>query len=271
MDTADRTVTRRSLLTGLVTGGLGAALGAAAGYHYPATLRHVELGVRADEIDVPPGVGAFRQQAAAIVARQRAQTVETVKNLKQRYEGAVFGRVRVWDLVERLAQCVDPTDMRLYGASQFMHLQQILATMEYNGIDNRDLLLLAIVHDLGKVLLLGDELPEHIVGLPTPIGIDEAATGLEKVVYQFGHGEFIYSRLKDHVPEVVAFAARYHNVKLDAALPYMTPREREFTDTLLRPFQRFDSGVVSAYYLPKVDMRKYRALIEDAFPNPILV
>jgi hypothetical protein len=184
----------------------------------------------------------------------------------------VFGKVRVWDLIERLGQCVDPTDLRLYCASQLIHLQQILATMEHNGVEDRELLLLALVHDLGKVLLLNNELPEFVVGGNTPVAIDENGTGLDRVIYQFGHGEFIYSRLKDHMPESVAFAARYHNVyQLDAAVPYMTPREREFTDRLLRPFRRYDNGVVSAYYLPKVDMSKYRALIEDTFPQPILV
>jgi hypothetical protein len=272
---ARRGLGRREMVAGiagvLAGGAVGSAAGVAAGYRFSPALRSVELGVRSPELALPEGVGAFRREAEAIVARHRAQTTETVAALKAKYEAAVFGRVRVWDLVEKLALCIDPSDMRLFVGSQFLHLQQILAGMEANGVDDPDMLLLAIVHDLGKVLLLARELPEHVVCTTGRIGSPDPGCGLDEVVFQFGHGEFIYSRLRGHVPDHVAWTARYHNVRIDDVEPFMSDRDRLWCDRYLRPFRRFDAGFASAYYLPRLDLDRYRELVERAFPSPLLV
>jgi hypothetical protein len=53
--------------------------------------------------------------------------------------------------------------------------------------------------------------------------------------------------------------------------PYLNERERAYRDLYLKKFQVYDQGLKSFSHLPKVDMAKYRALIEDTFPQPILV
>src|SRR5262249_23931959 len=153
-------------------------------------------------------------------------TRELVAQLKAKYENAVFGRARVWDLVEKLAFCVDPTDTALLCTNQFIHVQQVLAGMEHDGIDGHDLFLVALTHDLGKVVLLTDELPERVVAPPEPIGDYRPGVGLDNVVYQFGHGEIIYSRLKDHVPAHIAWILRYHATPLSSLDPYMSSQDR---------------------------------------------
>lgn len=260
---------RRALLTGIVATAGGAA-GLALGYKYRANIRAVELLARGRPLQPPLGLGQFRQEATTIFEQHRQQTVATVAQLKRKYESIVFGKVRVWDLIEKLALCIDPTDMRLYAASQFVHIQQILASMEQNGIDDPNMLITAIIHDLGKVLLLTGELPENIVCGARRIGEYEKGIGLDNVVYQFGHGEFIYSRMKDHVPDHVAWAVRYHNINLEDAMPYMKAHEREYADKFLRPFQKFDGSFGSPYFCPKVNIGRYRDLIEEYFPQPIL-
>ena len=57
---------------------------------------------------------AYVLEARAIEARHAAQTVDDVEALRRKYQAPVFGTVRVWDLVERLAQCVDPSDCALF-------------------------------------------------------------------------------------------------------------------------------------------------------------
>lgn len=254
-------------LTASVTGAAGVALG----YRFRTELRDVKLRALAYPLTVPGDMDSFRREAARIDAARARQTAEDVAALKARYQDAVFGRVRVWDLVEKLGLCIDASDRRLFCASQFVHVQQILAAMEHNGVQDPDLLLLAIVHDLGKVLLLTAEAPENVVGVTRRISAGEEGAGLDRTVFQFGHGDFIASRIEGHVPEHVAWVARYHNVSLREATPLMNAREREWSERYLVPFRRFDGGFVSPYFLPRVDLARYRDIVERAFPSPILV
>jgi hypothetical protein len=262
---------RRGLLVGAAAAVASGAAGIALGYRFRTELRDVKLRALAYPLSVPGEMDAFRREAARIDAARARQTAEDVAALKARYESAVFGRVRVWDLVEKLALCVDASDRRLFCASQFVHVQQILAAMEHNAVDDPDMLLLAIVHDLGKVLLLAAEAPENVVGVTRRISGGEEGAGLDRTVFQFGHGDFIASRIAGHVPEHVAWVARYHNVRLREATPLMDERERDWAERWLIPFRRFDGGFVSPYFLPRIDLTRYRELVERAFPSPLLV
>lgn len=262
---------RRALLTGVVGAALGGTAGLAAGYRFAPQLRAAELAVRGPAPALPPEIGAFREEAEQIFALHRTQTAETVQALRKKYESPVFGRVRVWDLVERLALCIDPSDMRLFCASQLVHVQQILAGMAAAGVRDPDLLLLAIVHDLGKVLLLTGERPENVVCTTRLIAAPGPGCGLDAVLFEYGHGEFIASRLRGHVPEHIVWVARHHNVHLTEVEPFLDDRDRDWSERYLRPFRRFDAGFASAYFLPKLDLAPYRELIERSFPSPLLI
>jgi hypothetical protein len=260
---------------GMVLGGLAAAAsglaGLALGYRFRAELRDVKLRALAYPMHVPGEIASFRRDAAAIVARRNRQTASTVAALKARYEDAVFGRVRVWDLVEKLALCIDATDLRLFCASQFVHLQQVFAAMVANGVEDRDMLLLALIHDLGKVLLLVAAAPEDVVGVTQRVAGGRPGAGLDAAVFQFGHGEFLYSRVNGLVPDHVAWVARYHNIDVQETLPLMDDRERAWTERYLLPFRGFDGSFVSPYAIPRVDLARCREIVESAFPAPILV
>jgi hypothetical protein len=274
---ADRAVivkhrrSRRGVLLAGVAAVASGAAGIATGYRFRSQIRDVKLRALAYPLHVPGAIDSFQREASAIIAQRDRQTADTVSALKKRYENPVFGRVHVWDLVEKLALCIDASDLRLFCASQFVHLQQIFAAMERNGVDDPDMLLLAIIHDLGKVLLLAAAAPEDVVGVTRRIAGGSADAGLDQALFQFGHGEFLYSRIRGLVPDHVAWVARYHNISIHEMLPLMTEREREWTDKYLRPFARFDGGFVSPYSLPHVDLARCREIVEHAFPSPILV
>lgn len=212
----------------------------------------------------------FDRGAARIRALRRRQAVETIRQLKAKYEGAIFGKVRVWDMIEKLGMCVDASDNSLMLTSQYVHVQQVLEGMERDGVQDRDMVLIALLHDLGKVMLLTAEVPEHIVGARAPVGEFPRGVGVDNVVFQFGHDEMIYSRMKDHVPEHVAWTIRYHSAPDKNLEPYLNQRDREYFDRYLKPFQTYDRELKSNTHLPRVEMAKYRALIEDMFPQPIL-
>lgn len=260
---SERGVSRRDLLAGagvtLATGGVAAGAGYVARGRVEGLNQYAALSMR-----------EFATNAAAIRTAQSKQTVETVSLLRKKYQDPVFGKVRVWDMIEKLGLCIDASDNSLMLTSQYQHVQQILEGMERDGVTDRDQFLIALLHDLGKVMLLAGEAPEHVVGYISPIGTPSHGIGLENIVFQFGHDEFMYSRLKDYVPEHVAWTIRYHSALVNDIKPYCNEREAKYVDEHLARFQPYDLGMKSYSHLPRVEMAKYRALIEDLFPQPIL-
>jgi len=213
----------------------------------------------------------FRDEARRIKDLHRGQTLDEVASLKKRYESPVFGKKRVWELIEDLGRCVDQSDTTLFCTSQWVHVQQVLAGMQRDRIDDPDMLLMALLHDVGKVLLLAGAAPDHVVGATKPVGEYADGVGLDRVVCQYGHPEFIYSRMKDHVPDAVAWMLRYHGCPLDDMIPLMDARDRDYHARYFTAFRKYDAGTKSMTRLPALDWKPYRALIEERFPNPVLV
>ena len=252
-------ISRRLFMTGAA-----AAAGAAAGaFGYRSYAARKTAGYDSE-------VSAFREAARRIREAKRLQTVEHVKSLKARYEGEVFGKMRVMEFIEKLGRVVDPSDPILLATSQIAHEQQMIAQMEKDGVVDPDMYVAALLHDAGKALLLWNAAPSDVVGVTGNIGRPTAGAGLDAVVFQFGHPEFIWMRLKDHVSEPVAWLLRYHGIVLAEVEPFMNERDRAMRDKYLVPFRKYDLYTKSNVVLPPIDWRKYEALIEERFPTPIL-
>jgi len=212
----------------------------------------------------------FIDQARLTYERHLDQTKELVAALNKKYEKPVLGKVGVWNLMERLALCIDPSDSTLYCVSQLVHALQVVDGMERDGICDKDFLLAGLIHDLGKILLLTGEAPENVVCINTPIGQYEKGVGLANCVFQWSHDQFIYSRFKDFVPDHVAWLLRYHSIYVPECEYLMDERDRMYTQRYLRVFEKYDKGTKSLYHLPKNGIEKYRTLIEETFPERIL-
>jgi hypothetical protein len=128
---------------------------------------------------------------------------------------------------------------------------------------------IALSH-LGKVFLLTGEVPENVLCPTDRIGECEPRIGLDNVVYQFGHGELIYSRIKDHLPDPIAWTVRYHNLDISDAEQYMDARDLKYAEQYLKPFRVFDAGFKSQYWMPEIDMARFKDLVYQYFPQPIL-
>jgi hypothetical protein len=235
------------------------------------------MGSRALAAVLPPIPAAqalaadFAVRARAIEAGHRAQSIATVTALRAKYQAPVLGRVPVWSAIEMLAQCIDPTDQRLFGASQLLHVLQILDAMEREGAATEEFVLVALLHDLGKILLLTDEAPENVVCFNEPIGPHAPGIGLDRCVLQWNHDEFAWMRLKDHVPDAVGWLVRYHSIVVAECEPYMDARDRDYAQRYLRPFARYDHGTKSPHYVPSRRIQDYRSLIERIFPQPVVI
>jgi len=211
----------------------------------------------------------FAERARPILERHRRQSCASVFLLRKRYSEPLFGKVRVWDLIDRLSGCVDPTDQRLFGASQHVHVGQMLDAMEADGIATREWVLVALIHDLGKVLLLTEEDPANIVCTNGPIGQNDPGAGLDNCLIQWNHDEFAYERFKDLIPDELAWLVRYHSLEVAEARHLMDDRDLERTGRLLEPFAHYDHATKTPFGLPAAPLERYRDIIEEAFPDPI--
>lgn len=214
--------------------------------------------------------GPYFRNAARILKRHSAQTADDVAGLCRKYQTPIFGKIGVWELVQKLALCIDPSDGRLFCTSQLVHVFQILDEMEADGVANDEFILAALVHDLGKVLLLVGERPENVVGFNDPIGTYEPGCGLHNCTLQWNHDELAYSRVKDHLPEGLAWLVRYHSINRTTCDPYMDEKDRAYSARYWDVFERYDHGTKSPVFLPKLRIDKYRSVVEKAFPHPIV-
>ena len=262
---------RRRLLE-LGAGGCAAGLaGLAAGYKFHDRIRAVARAAAKTPAPAATPKQRFKARADEIEERHRKQTKEDVEALKAKYESPILGKFRVWDLIEKLSLCIDPTDNLLGVTSQYVHVCQILQVMEQDEVLDETMLLTALLHDLGKVALLAGEAPENVVCFTQPVEEREPEVGLDNVLFQFGHDEISYSRIKDHVPPHVAWLVRYHSMLVGKAEKYMSAQDREYQQQYLAKFSKYDHGTKSAAFLPdRPTLDRYRDFVESRFPSPIL-
>lgn len=263
---------RRTVLASAASGAVGLALGVTLG------------GERSASASAPPGVTttrirnqlrdeilAFGSAADTIYARHWAQSADDVVRLREKYREPVFGSVDPVDLVDELARCIDPTDSTLAAVSQHVHLQQIIAGMEGDGVDDEDMYLAAMTHDLGKVLLLTDEDPANVVCGNRPIGEYAPGIGLDNVVFQWNHDEFIWERMGDLVPDPVAWLMRYHSIEIEPSRPLMDERDLEYLERWLVPFRRYDFGTKSTHSFDPAAVDRWKPLVRERLPRSVMI
>jgi inositol oxygenase len=144
----------------------------------------------------------------------------------------------VWDAFAFLNQLVDDSD----PDTDLDQLQHLLQTSEAIRADGHPdwMVLVGLLHDLGKVLCLFGEPQWAVVGDTFPVGcafsdkivypeffsanpdyhnpqyntkfgIYEPNCGLRQVHLSWGHDEYIYQLTKDYIPESAQYMLRYHS------------------------------------------------------------
>ncbi len=212
----------------------------------------------------------FHGQSSANIRDHWEKTKETVLSLNKKYKEPVIGKVPMLDLLSRLARCIDPHDDVLGNVSQLTHALLIAEGMERDGITDPDLLIAALVHDLGKIVLLQDNESEEMACINTPLNDSENGMGLEHCIFQWNHGEFIYSRLKSYLPDHISWLIRYHSFFISDNEPFLSETERAYLGRYHRIFRKYDQGTKSVYKLLTRKLEDYQDLIDSYFPVPIL-
>jgi len=155
----------------------------------------------------------------------------------------------VWDAFQFLNQLVDDSDPDT-DLDQFQHLLQTSEAIRRDGHPDW-MVLVGLMHDMGKVLCLFGEPQWAVVGDTFPVGcaysdkvvypeffkdnpdynnseyntqygVYEPHCGLRNVKMSWGHDEYVYQMMKDHLPEEGLYMLRYHSF-------YAWHRENEYS------------------------------------------
>ena len=218
---------------------------------------------------------AFEQDARESVRRlytenHAQQTVALVREKHALYLPPRRERFGVWEALEALTELVDDSDPDL-DLPQIDHALQTAESLRAAHKPRWEILV-GLIHDLGKVLcrfgepqwaVVGDTFPvgcafdERIVfselfeanpdhgrsAYASPNGMYEPGCGFDALLMSWGHDEYLYGVVRDHVPEEASYLIRFHSFyAAHAAGAYahlMSPKDRERLP-VLREFSRHD-------------------------------
>ena len=184
------------------------------------------------EADARPSVRAFYRENHA------RQTLAFVLAKRDEFLPLRRRQMSVWQAIEFLRELVDDSDPDL-GLSQLDHALQTAEALRADGAP-RWFVLAGFVHDLGKVLCLFGEPQWAVVGDTFPVGcafsdrvvfpeffaanpdarhplysqrlgIYAEGCGLDRVYLSWGHDEYLYHVLRDHLPEPALAIIRWHS------------------------------------------------------------
>ncbi|RKO87995.1 inositol oxygenase [Blyttiomyces helicus] len=248
-----------------------------------------------DYSNAEPGVVAFYK------TNHELQTLALVLAKKEQYGKLALGEWTVWEGLERLNALVDESDPDT-SLSQIQHAFQ---SAEAARRDNKPrwFQLVALIHDLGKLLFFEGE-PQHLVvgdtfpvgcrysdrvifseffvanpdfhdpALQTVNGIYEPGCGLDRVHLSWGHDEYLYQVMKDYLPVEALYTIRYHSF-------YAAHREYAYqhlfneTDHQMmqyvrefNPYDLYSKGDPPAEDDPAL-VAYYKALIDEFVPGKI--
>jgi hypothetical protein len=76
-------------------------------------------------------------------------------------------------------------------------------------------------------------------------------------------------RLRDYVPDQVAWLVRYHSISVAHCEHLMDERDKSYFRQYYRVLSHYDKRTKSLFEPPRTLIGDYRDLVEEAFPKPI--
>ena len=230
----------------------------------------------------------------------RFQSYDFVRQKRKEYLSLEKRQMGIWEAMEYLNTLVDDSDPDT-DLSQIEHLLQTAESVRHDG-HPRWFILTGLIHDLGKILCLFGEPQWAVVGDTFPVGcrfspkivfpdffaenpdhshpvyskqlgVYERGTGLGNVLMSWGHDEYLYHVVKDHLPDEALYMIRYHSfypAHREGEYDYLfDDRDREMFDWV-RKFNPYDLYSKSDTR-PDVDGLRpyYEELIAEFFPEKL--
>ncbi|WKN41402.1 inositol oxygenase family protein [Tunicatimonas pelagia] len=166
------------------------------------------------------------------------QSYDFVLAKEAEYKKLQKRKMTLWEAVEFLNTLIDDSDPDI-DLDQTQHLLQTSEAIRADGHPDW-FVLTGFLHDLGKILCLFGEPQWAVVGDTFPVGcqfsnkivypeffqdnpdidddryntkygVYEPNCGLDNVHMSWGHDEYLYTAMKDYMPESALYIMRYHS------------------------------------------------------------
>jgi inositol oxygenase len=166
------------------------------------------------------------------------QTYDFVMDKRQKYLAFDKKEMPIWSAFDFLNQLVDDSDPDT-DLDQMQHLLQTSEAIRRDGHPDW-MVLVGLIHDMGKTLCLFGEPQWAVVGDTFPVGCAHSDKivypeffeanpdsknpkyntklgvytqncGLRNVDMSWGHDEYVYQMMKDYIPEPGLYMLRYHS------------------------------------------------------------
>ncbi|KAL8538883.1 hypothetical protein ACS0TY_000764 [Phlomoides rotata] len=235
------------------------------------------------------------------------QTYDFAKRMRATYGSLDRVEMSIWECCELLNEVVDDSDPDL-DEPQIQHLLQSAEAIRKDFPNEDWLHLTALIHDLGKVLLLprfgglpqwaavGDTFPlgcafdpsnihyEHFKENPdslnpaynTEVGVYSVGCGLDNILMSWGHDDYMYLVAKENkstLPPAALFIIRYHSFyALHNAGAYKYLMNEEDVENLkwLKIFNKYDLYSKSKVLVDVESVKPYYlSLIQKYFPEKL--
>jgi inositol oxygenase len=228
------------------------------------------------------------------------QTLDFVIKKKAEYGKFDRAEMGIWEAMEFLNTLVDDSDPDI-DLSQVDHALQTAEAIRQDG-HPRWFILTGLIHDLGKVLCLFGEQQWAVVGdtfpvgcaysdrivyselfkdnpdylnpvYQTPLGIYKEGCGLDVVHLSWGHDEYLYTVVKDYLPQEALWMIRYHScypVHREGAYAHLLNEKDQEMLKWVRAFNPYDLYSKCDVKPDLHELRPfYEELIEEFFPPRI--
>ncbi|XP_010540994.1 PREDICTED: inositol oxygenase 2 [Tarenaya hassleriana] len=261
---------------------------------------------------------AFRDYESVVSERQQGveefyrlqhihQTYDFVRKKREEYGRMRRMEMSIWECCELLNNVVDDSDPDL-DEPQIQHLLQSAEAIRKDYPHHDWLHLTALIHDLGKVLLLpgfgglpqwavvGDTFPVgcafdesnihhkyfkenpdyYNAAYNTKNGVYKEGCGLDNVMMSWGHDDYMYLVAKENgttLPHAALFIIRYHSFyplhKAGAYTHLMNDEDRESFEWL-KVFNKYDLYSKSKVLVDVEEVKPYYlSLINKYFPEKL--
>lgn len=268
----------------------------------PKTGGEVDLGGRAEAAGFRDYGAGVRPEVREFYRQNHAQqTVAFARAARDKYLPLRNRRMGVWEAMEQLERIVDDSDPDI-ELPQIAHAIQTAEAIRADGHPSW-FVVTGLIHDLGKVLCLfgepqwavtGDTFPvgcrhspkivfhEFFAENPdlrvpeyqTECGMYDPGCGLDRVLMSWGHDEYLYHVVRDHLPIEALYMIRYHSF-------YPAHREGEYAHLMddrdrelfrwVHAFNPYDLYTKSDTR-PDLDrlLPYYRDLVDEFFPATLM-
>ena len=234
------------------------------------------------------------------------QTVEFVQKMKDKYKNLSNCKINIKDVLLELNNFIDPSDPDV-DIENSVHAYQTAERIRKKHPNNKELQVVGLIHDLGKILfklgepnwavvgdtyVVGCKFPESIVyydtlkdnpdynnkDYNTELGIYKERCGLERLLISFGHDEYLYQVLlqnKTHkiskkLMKVIRFHSFYPWHTGGAYKQFMNVNDEQILKDVLY-FNQFDlySKEDIDFVLTDEIKEYYDNLLDEYFPEDL--